>query len=196
MLSSLWTRKQLSLNERQRATSESEGSSKRSVQCSSLKTWRSQLPLQLDHIYITNLRWAFQDDKYLYYVLDLMMGGDLRCKLLRFLQFNHLTKTKDHHDRKWCPGEPAIKIWVAQVTSAIEYLHSKRIIHRYVRKLWSNAQIPTEPTVISRSTISCSIRKATPTSPTSIARPGLKRIVYTLKFAEQDDIWVCRFYIC
>jgi serine/threonine protein kinase len=35
--------------------------------------------LQIDHPYIVNLRYAFQDDENCFFVLDLMLGGDLRC---------------------------------------------------------------------------------------------------------------------
>jgi serine/threonine kinase 32 len=35
---------------------------------------------ELDHPFICNMRYAFQDDENLFFVLDLMLGGDLRCK--------------------------------------------------------------------------------------------------------------------
>jgi len=35
--------------------------------------------LQVDHPFIVNLRYAFQDDENCFFVLDLMLGGDLRC---------------------------------------------------------------------------------------------------------------------
>ncbi len=34
---------------------------------------------QIDHPFIVNLRYAFQDDENCFFVLDLMLGGDLRC---------------------------------------------------------------------------------------------------------------------
>lgn len=37
--------------------------------------------LQVDHPFIVNLRYAFQDDENCFFVLDLMLGGDLRCML-------------------------------------------------------------------------------------------------------------------
>jgi serine/threonine kinase 32 len=30
---------------------------------------------------VVNLRYAFQDDENCFFVLDLMLGGDLRCEL-------------------------------------------------------------------------------------------------------------------
>jgi len=38
--------------------------------------------LQIDHPFIVNLRYAFQDDENCFFVLDLMLGGDLRCMYL------------------------------------------------------------------------------------------------------------------
>lgn len=38
---------------------------------------------QVDHPFIVNLRYAFQDDENCFFVLDLMLGGDLRCELFR-----------------------------------------------------------------------------------------------------------------
>jgi len=35
---------------------------------------------QVDHPFIVNMRYAFQDDENCFFVLDLMLGGDLRCK--------------------------------------------------------------------------------------------------------------------
>ena len=37
-------------------------------------------PHQIDHPFIVNMRYAFQDDGNCFFVLDLMLGGDLRCE--------------------------------------------------------------------------------------------------------------------
>jgi serine/threonine kinase 32 len=34
---------------------------------------------EIDHPFICNMRYAFQDDENCFMVLDLMLGGDLRC---------------------------------------------------------------------------------------------------------------------
>jgi serine/threonine kinase 32 len=34
---------------------------------------------EVDHPFLVNLRYAFQDDDNCFFVLDLMLGGDLRC---------------------------------------------------------------------------------------------------------------------
>ena len=40
---------------------------------------------EIDHAFIVNLRYAFQDDENCFFVLDLMLGGDLRCEFLFLL---------------------------------------------------------------------------------------------------------------
>lgn len=37
---------------------------------------------QIDHPFVVNMRYAFQDDENCFFVLDLMLGGDLRCACL------------------------------------------------------------------------------------------------------------------
>jgi hypothetical protein len=50
-----------------------------------LSVLQSQHASKIDHPFIVNLRYAFQDDENCFFVLDLMLGGDLRCELLSFL---------------------------------------------------------------------------------------------------------------
>lgn len=61
-----------------------------------------------------NLRYAFQDDENCFFVLDLMLGGDLRF----------------HLDRAGAMAEEVVRFYVAEIAMAIDYLHSKRIVHR------------------------------------------------------------------
>ena len=62
----------------------------------------------------SNLRYAFQDDEYLFMVLDMMLGGDLRY---------HLDKMKHF-------TEPMLQLMVAEISLALDYLHSRNIVHR------------------------------------------------------------------
>ncbi|KAF9007613.1 kinase-like domain-containing protein [Cyathus striatus] len=69
---------------------------------------------EIDHPFVVNLRYAFQDDENCFFVLDLMLGGDLRF----------------HLERKRFIEEDVVRFWVAELSSGLEYLHSLRIIHR------------------------------------------------------------------
>ncbi|KAI0687684.1 kinase-like protein [Cytidiella melzeri] len=69
---------------------------------------------EIDHPFIVNLRYAFQDDDNCFFVLDLMLGGDLRF----------------HLERKGRFEEDTVKFWVAELAEALDYLRKQRIIHR------------------------------------------------------------------
>ncbi|KAJ3483824.1 hypothetical protein NLI96_g6050 [Meripilus lineatus] len=75
---------------------------------------------EVDHPYIVNLRYAFQDDENCFFVLDLMLGGDLRF----------------HLDRLGRLQENVVRFWVAELASALDYLRKQRIIHRYAAFPW------------------------------------------------------------
>ncbi|KAJ3881375.1 kinase-like domain-containing protein [Lentinula edodes] len=69
---------------------------------------------EIDHAFVVNMRYAFQDDENCFFVLDLMLGGDLRF----------------HLERKGPLPESVVAFWLAQLASALTYLHKQRIIHR------------------------------------------------------------------
>ncbi|KAI0924058.1 hypothetical protein AcV5_009419 [Taiwanofungus camphoratus] len=73
--------------------------------------------LQIDHPFVVNLRYAFQDDENCFFVLDLMLGGDLRF----------------HLERLGSLSESAVRFYVAELSSALAYLHDHRIIHRDIK---------------------------------------------------------------
>ncbi|KAG0241068.1 hypothetical protein BGW41_006405 [Actinomortierella wolfii] len=70
----------------------------------------------LDHIFVVNMRFAFQDDEYMYMCMDLMMGGDLRF----------------HLNRKSF-GEDVVRFWICELASAVTHLHSLGIVHRDIK---------------------------------------------------------------
>jgi serine/threonine kinase 32 len=70
----------------------------------------------LNHPFLCNLRYSFQDIEYIYIVVDLMNGGDLRF----------------HISRK-CFTEEAVRFWLAELGCALRYIHSQGIIHRDVK---------------------------------------------------------------
>lgn len=68
----------------------------------------------LNHPFICNVHYAFQDRSYLFLVLDLSRGGDLRYNLSLFGgKFN----------------EEMAKFYICQIILALEYCHKLRIIH-------------------------------------------------------------------
>ncbi|KAG5338423.1 hypothetical protein C0989_007307 [Termitomyces sp. Mn162] len=69
---------------------------------------------EVDHPYIVNLRYAFQDDENCFFVLDLMLGGDLRF----------------HLERLGSLSEEVVRFYVAQLSSALSFLHESGIMHR------------------------------------------------------------------
>ncbi|TFK40032.1 kinase-like domain-containing protein [Crucibulum laeve] len=69
---------------------------------------------EVDHPFIVNLRYAFQDDENCFFVIDLMLGGDLRF----------------HLERRTHIKEDVVRFWMAELSSGLEYLHRQRIIHR------------------------------------------------------------------
>lgn len=69
---------------------------------------------EIDHPFVVNLRYAFQDDENCFFVLDLMLGGDLRF----------------HLDRLGSLSEDTVRFYMAELGSAVAFLHEKKIIHR------------------------------------------------------------------
>ncbi|PBP25756.1 protein kinase C-like protein [Diplocarpon rosae] len=70
----------------------------------------------LNYQFICNLRYSFQDIEYMYLVIDLMNGGDLRF----------------HISRKTFTEE-AVRYWISELGCALNYIHNQGIIHRDVK---------------------------------------------------------------
>ncbi|EOA91847.1 uncharacterized protein SETTUDRAFT_85191 [Exserohilum turcica Et28A] len=70
----------------------------------------------LNHPFLCNLRYSFQDIEYLYIVVDLMNGGDLRFHISR------KTFTED-----------AVRFWIAELGCAVRYIHQQGIVHRDIK---------------------------------------------------------------
>ena len=71
----------------------------------------------LNHPFIVNMYFAFQDFYNLYLVMDLLTGGDLRY---------HIAYKKTF-------SESETKFFIANMILALEYIHSKNIIHRDIK---------------------------------------------------------------
>ena len=73
----------------------------------------------MNHPLIINLHYSFQDYDNLYFVLDLLTGGDLRYQLGR-------------HPRRFY-NESQTKFFIACIVESLIYIHSKNIIHRDIK---------------------------------------------------------------
>ncbi|KAJ2362995.1 hypothetical protein H4S01_004523, partial [Coemansia sp. RSA 2610] len=72
---------------------------------------------ELEHPFIVNLRFSWQDEYAMFMVMDLMMGGDLRFHIMR---------------RRFFEG--MIKFWIAELACAVHHLHAvHRIVHRDIK---------------------------------------------------------------
>jgi serine/threonine protein kinase len=71
----------------------------------------------LKHPFIVNMQYAFQDREYLYLVMDLMTGGDLRY----------------HINRLGTLTEAHTKFIVACTLTGLEYLHINNVLHRDIK---------------------------------------------------------------
>jgi len=88
-------------------------------------------PSQIDHPFVVNLRYAFQDDENCFFVLDLMLGGDLRCMCYPLLPPSCSYCSSVHLERLGSMSEDCIRFYVAQLSSALSCLHEMGIMHRY-----------------------------------------------------------------
>ena len=72
---------------------------------------------KLNHPFIVNMYFAFQDFCNLYLVMDLLTGGDLRY---------HIAHQKTFSERQ-------TKFFISNMLLALEYIHSQNIIHRDIK---------------------------------------------------------------
>ncbi|PVU99353.1 hypothetical protein BB559_000761 [Furculomyces boomerangus] len=71
---------------------------------------------EIEHPYVVNLRFSFQNRTTMFMVIDLMLGGDLRF----------------HIDRKRF-DERVVRHWIAEIACGLSYLHEIGIIHRDIK---------------------------------------------------------------
>ncbi|CAJ0600267.1 unnamed protein product [Cylicocyclus nassatus] len=72
---------------------------------------------KISHPFIVNLWYTFQDRDYMYMVTDLLLGGDLRYHLNQQGKF----------------AEDRSKLYMCEISLAIDYLHGKGIMHRDIK---------------------------------------------------------------
>lgn len=71
----------------------------------------------LDHPFLVNVWFAFQDEEDIFLVIDLMLGGDISYHLEKEGRFT----------------VPRVRLYLAEICLALDYLRDKRIIHRDIK---------------------------------------------------------------
>ncbi|XP_065152072.1 serine/threonine-protein kinase 32C-like [Paramisgurnus dabryanus] len=72
---------------------------------------------EIEHMFLVNLWYSFQDEEDMFMVVDLLLGGDLRYHLQQNVPFT----------------EEAVKLYLCEMTLALDYLRSQNIIHRDIK---------------------------------------------------------------
>ncbi|XP_059219671.1 serine/threonine-protein kinase 32A isoform X2 [Stomoxys calcitrans] len=76
-----------------------------------------ELLSSLEHPFLVNLWFSFQDEEDLFMVCDLLTGGDLRYHLQNRVEFS----------------EESVALLVCELGSALDYLQKQRVVHRDVK---------------------------------------------------------------
>ena len=71
----------------------------------------------LNHPFIVNMHYAFQDRDNLYLVMDMLSGGDLRYHISRYRRFS----------------EEQTRFFIACMVYTLEYIHGNNVIHRDIK---------------------------------------------------------------
>nr|KAG5687523.1 hypothetical protein BaRGS_034579 [Batillaria attramentaria] len=72
---------------------------------------------RLEHPFLVNLWYAFQDEEDMFMVVDLLLGGDLRYHVQQDVNFS----------------EECVKIYLCELALALDYLRSQDILHRDIK---------------------------------------------------------------
>ncbi|XP_041476689.1 serine/threonine-protein kinase 32B-like isoform X2 [Lytechinus variegatus] len=79
---------------------------------------REQEILQaLEHPFLVNLWFTFQDEEDMFMVVDLLLGGDLRYHILQGVKFD----------------AERVKLYICEIALALDYLRTQLIIHRDIK---------------------------------------------------------------
>ncbi|XP_032885887.1 serine/threonine-protein kinase 32A [Amblyraja radiata] len=71
----------------------------------------------LEHPFLVNLWYSFQDEEDMFMVVDLLLGGDLRYHLQQNVHFK----------------EETVKLYICELALALDYLQDRHIIHRDIK---------------------------------------------------------------
>ncbi|XP_014675231.1 PREDICTED: serine/threonine-protein kinase 32B-like isoform X2 [Priapulus caudatus] len=72
---------------------------------------------RIEHPFLVNLWFAFQDEEDMFMVVDLLMGGDLRYHIQQEIKFD----------------EERVRLYIVEIAMAQDYLRSEHIIHRDIK---------------------------------------------------------------
>ncbi|KAF7731827.1 hypothetical protein EC973_008342 [Apophysomyces ossiformis] len=134
----------------------------------------------LDHPLVCNMKFAFQDTRHIYMVMDLMLGGDLRFHLSR-------QKLPEH----------VVRFWMAELACAVKYLHSQGVIHRDIKP--DNILLDQSGHVhLSDFNLACPIPKHRPLTSPSGTAVYFAPEVFKGAYSEAADWWSVgvTFYEC
>ncbi|MGH0147085.1 UNVERIFIED_CONTAM: hypothetical protein FKN15_009929, partial [Acipenser sinensis] len=76
-----------------------------------------QIMQSLEHPFLVNVWFSFQDEEDMFMVVDLLLGGDLRYHLQQNVHFTETT----------------VRLYICELALALSYLQSKHIIHRDIK---------------------------------------------------------------
>ena len=80
--------------------------------------YERELLSKMNHPFLVNMHFSFQDNNYIYIVMDLLTGGDLRY---------YITTKKRRFN------EEETRFIIANLILALEYIHANNIIHRDIK---------------------------------------------------------------
>ncbi|KAH8344493.1 hypothetical protein KR084_011601 [Drosophila pseudotakahashii] len=100
-----------------------------------------ELLSSLEHPFLVNLWFSFQDEEDLFMVCDLLTGGDLRYHLQNRVSFDRTYTSPITAVLLYCfPNslqvefsEQSVALLVCELGSALEYLQSHRVVHRDIK---------------------------------------------------------------
>lgn len=79
--------------------------------------YERELLCRIQHPFVVNMHFTFQDHDHLYLIMDYLSGGDLRYHLCKYRTFT----------------EKQTKFFIACIILALDYLYHKQIIHRDIK---------------------------------------------------------------
>ncbi len=157
---------------------------------------------QIDHPFVVNLRYAFQDDENCFFVLDLMLGGDLRCPsifiIYHHFQWAHLPHSSLGQVRFLARGDRQVlygRTFFCSLFPAREthYAPVRSFLFDFLLSTYFGASFAA-PTGTSSQTIFFLMSVVMLTLPTSILPFITPNDAYLLAWLDPWPIWLLKFF--